>query len=121
MLRPFAILKTSPRLTRVLVSLGDNEVLKAVLPTPSVPPHTRALPLLLESLALWHQAPVHAVLCAAEQDAWSRLGLLDGLGLGRGTVHYTVELREPARGRGQRIEGLGRFDDVRQLALGGVR
>jgi hypothetical protein len=61
------------------------------------------------------------VLCAAEQDAWSRLGLLDGLGLGRGTVHYTVELREPARGRGQRIEGLGRFDDVRQLALGGVR
>jgi hypothetical protein len=121
MFRPTVILKTSPRSTRVLVSLGDDEVLKAVLPSPSTPPHARALPLLLEAMSLWHQTSVHAVLCAAEQASWSRLGLLDGLGLGRDTAHYTVELREPVRGRGQRIAGLGRFDDLRQLVIGGVR
>ena len=121
MLRPIAILKTSPCSTRVLVSLGDDEVLKAVLPRPSAPPHPRALPLLLEAMALWHQASIHTVLCAAEQVSWSRLGLLDGLGLARDAVHYTIELREPGRGRGRRIAGLGRFDDLRQLVLGGVR
>lgn len=121
MSRPTAILKTSPHSTRVLVTLGDDEVLKAVLPSRSVPPHPRALPLLLEAMSLWHQACVHTVLCAAEQVSWSRLGLLDGLGLARDAVHYTVELREPGRGRGRRIEGLGRFDDLRQLVIGGVR
>jgi hypothetical protein len=120
-IRPTAILKTSPRATRVLVRLGDDEVLKAILPAPAPPPHVRALPTLLEAIALWHQAPVRAVLAAAEQESWLRLGLVDPLELGRGTVHYTVELLHRAPGRGQRISGLGSFDDLRQLALRGVR
>jgi hypothetical protein len=119
--RPTAILKTSPRATRVLVRLGDDEVLKAILPAPPMPPHVRALPTLLEALALWHQAPVRAVLSATEPESWFRLGLVEPLELGHGTVHYTVELLHRAPGRGQRITGLGSFEDLRQLELRGVR
>lgn len=120
-IRPTAILKTSPRSTKVLVRLGDDEVLKAILPTPPTPPHVRALPTLLEAISLWHQAPVRAVLSATEQESWFRLGLVDPLELGRGTVHYTVELLHREPGRGQRITGLGSFEALRQLELRGVR
>jgi hypothetical protein len=121
MIRPTAILKANARSLRALVRLDDDEVLKAVLPRLSSLPHPRALPTLLEAVSLWCQAPVRAVLCATEAESWSRLGLLDELELGVDTVHYTVELRDRARGRGQRIAGLGNFDDLRQLVLGGVR
>ena len=121
--RPTVILKTSPRATRVLVQLDDDDVLKAVLRAPSSPPHPRALPSLLEAMALWHQTPVHAVLCANEEESWCRLGLVDDLWLGTDTAHYTVELlpRDCNRERRQRITGLGSFGELRQLALRGVR
>jgi len=102
-IRPTAFLKTSPHSTKILVRLDDDEVLNAVLLTPRTP-HPRALPTLLEAMALWYQVPVHAVLCATEEASWCRLGLLDDLCLSADTVHYTVELRE----RRQRIVGLGR-------------
>lgn len=114
-----AVLKTSPRSTRVLVRLDEDEILKAVLPTPSASPHPRALPTLFEAIALWHQMPLHVVLSAAEEGSWRKLGLLDEFFVAADTVHYTLELRE--RGRGQRIAGLGSFHDLRQLVLGGVR
>lgn len=119
--RPTAILRTTSRSTRVLVRVGPDEVLKAVLPTPSAQPHPRALPLLLESMALWHQAPVHAVLSAVEEESWFWLGLVDAFCAGQDTVHYTVELRLREQVRGLRVAGLGSFDDLRLLALGGVR
>jgi hypothetical protein len=121
-IRPTAFLKTSPHSTKVLVRLDGDEVLKAALLTPRTP-HPRALPTLLEAMALWYQVPVHAVLCATEEASWCRLGLLDDLCLSADTVHYTVELRERERERErrQRIPGLGNFDDLRQLVLGGVR
>jgi hypothetical protein len=119
-IRPMAFLKTGPHSTKILVRLADDEVLKAVLLTTATP-HPRALPTLLEALALWYQVPVHAVLCASEEASWCRLGLLDDLFLSADTVHYTVELRERVRERHQRIAGLGSFDDLRQLVLGGVR
>ena len=118
---PTVILKTSPRSTKVLVRVDDDEVLKAVLLTPSSPPHARALPTLLEAMALWHQTPVRAVLCAREEASWCRLGLLDDLWLSIDTAHYTVECVRRDRERRQRIAGLGSFDDLRQLALRGVR
>jgi hypothetical protein len=49
------------------------------------------------------------------------LSILDDLCLGVDTVHYTVELRHRDRGRRQRLTGLGNFEDLRQLALIGVR
>ena len=119
--RPTVILKTSPRSTKVLVRHHNDEVLKAILQTPSGPPHPRALPTLLETMALWHQTPVHAVLCAREEASWCRLGLLDDMWLSIDTAHYTVELCPRDRGYRQRIAGLGNFDDLRQLALRGVR
>jgi hypothetical protein len=61
------------------------------------------------------------VLSADEEESWFRLGLVDPFGVGPGTVHYTVELRLRARGRGQRVAGLGSFEDLRQLGLGGGR
>lgn len=120
--RPKVILKTSPRATRVLVQLDDDDVLKAVLRTPSSQPHPRALPTLLEAMALWHQTPVHAVLCAREEASWCRLGLIDDMWLGIDTAHYTFEHHPRGdRERRQRIAGFGNFDDLRQLALRGVR
>jgi len=119
-IRPIAVLKTSPRSTKILVRVDDDEVLKAVLLTPTTP-HPRALPTLLEAMALWYQAPVHAVLSATDEASWCRLGLLDELCLSADTVHYTVELRQRDRERRQRIAGLGNFEDLRQLVLGGVR
>jgi len=119
MLQPTAFLKTGPISTKILVHINEDEVLKAILPTTS--PHRRALPTFFEALALWHQAPVHVVLSAAEADSWSRLGLVDELFVSVDTVHYTVELRHPDRERPQRIRGLGSFTDLRQLVLGGVR
>jgi hypothetical protein len=119
-IRPTVFLKTSPHATKVLVRLDDDEVLKAVLLMPRTP-HPRALPTLLEAMALWYQTPVHAVLCATDEASWCRLDLLDDLCLSADTVHYTVELRQRERERRQRIAGLGSFDDLRQLVLGGVR
>ena len=115
-----AILTTNPSVTRILVRADDDVVLKAAL-LPRSWPHRRALPTLLESLALWHQARAHAVICAADLDSWSRLGLVDDLGAAAATIHYAVEVREPGRRRSQRIPGLGSYRDVRQLELGGVR
>jgi hypothetical protein len=120
MIRPTAILKTSPRSTRILVRVHDHDVLKAALmPSPSL--HPRALPTLLEALSLWHQAPVRVVLCAAEAAAWCRLGLLDDLACALDTVHYSVEVRGYWRDPPQRIAGFGDFRDLRRLAAGGER
>ena len=115
-----AILTTNPEVTRILVRADDDVVLKAAL-LPRSWPHRRALPTLLESLALWHQARVRAVISAADLDSWSRLGLVDDLAGAAATIHYAIEVREPGRRRSQRRTGLGSFDDARQLELGGVR
>lgn len=115
-----AILTTTPSVTRILVRADDDVVLKAAL-LPRSWPHRRALPTLLEALALWHQARARAVISAAALDSWSRLGLVDDFGVAAATIHYAVEVREPGSRRSQRIPGLGSFRDVRQLELGGVR
>lgn len=118
--RPIAILKTSERSTRMLIRLGDDDVMKAILPPPPSSPHPRAMATLLEGIALWHQAPVRVVLAAADLDAWYKHGLVDDTWATVDAVHYTVEVRYPDEVR-QRIEGLGSFRDLRQLALGVVR
>ena len=74
MLRPFAILKTSPRLTRVLVSLGDDEVLAiyATLRPGRVTP--AELTALAESLA-GRGLPRCATLVAEAAEVYARRGL----------------------------------------------
>jgi hypothetical protein len=100
--------------------MDDDVVLKAAL-LPFWGPHLRAIPTLLEAIALWHQAPVRAVVSARDVASWSALGLADALDGGVTTAHYTVEMRAPVRERGQRIRGLGSFADAQQLDLAGVR
>lgn len=119
---PVAILTTTPHVTRMLLRMESDVVLKAALLPMLGPPHHRALPTLLEALGLWHQAPVRAVVSARDLDSWSRLGLVEGLDGSMSTLHYTVEARVPVRERGgRRIRGLGSFADVQQLDLCGVR
>ena len=79
---PTALLTTTLEgVTRILVRMDDDVVLKAAL-LPCYwarPPHRRALPSLLEAMALWHQAPVHAVVSARDVASWSALGLAEEL------------------------------------------
>jgi len=57
------VIDPSPTQTRVLLTEGSEEVLKARL-GPASRTHRWAAPMLLEAIALWYQRPVRAVLCA---------------------------------------------------------
>jgi hypothetical protein len=120
-LGPTALLTTTSEVTRILVRMDEDVVLKAALLPCYLGPHRRALPTLLEAMALWHQAPVRAVVSVRDVASWSRLGLAEDLDGGVATAHYTIEMRAPVRERGQRIRGLGSFADAQQLDLCGVR
>jgi hypothetical protein len=104
--------------SRILVTAGTDEILRAVLPAPRQVRHTQAASSFLEALALWLDQRLRVVVSAAEVDATSLLGLTDDFGSpGRG-VYYQVEVveRKPRR-RGKRLAGVGEFRDLRQLSL----
>ena len=111
-------LRPSETATRLLMTCDGDEVLKAIL-TPPTTAHPRAAPTLLEGLALFYQQRLSVVLSVDEADASCVLGLSDGLGLARSTLHYQVEVCEQVR-RGRRLGGLGTFRDLRQLCMRGV-
>ena len=105
--------------TRVIAMAGAREtILKARLSRE--PAHPRALPTLLEAIALWQGRPVRAALVADAPGGLSERGISrdsfpdfgDGL-------HYTLEyvsvLRPPRRRDG--LGGMGDFRDLRQLLL----
>jgi len=117
MLKPRLLLKPTLETTRLYLTVGGNELLAAVLPPPGAGMHPRSVPTVLEGLALWLQRPLSVVLYAADGDDSSALGLSDGFGFGYQTVHYDVEVVDPARRRGR----LGSFADLRRLQLRGVR
>jgi hypothetical protein len=104
--------------TRVLVTEGPDELLRAILP-PVSRLHVRAATTLLEGLSLWLDARLLVVLCAGA-GAGCGLGLTDELGVGMRSLFFDVEVRDRAtrrRRRGQRIRGIGDFADLRQLRL----
>lgn len=112
------MLAPSSRWTRVLLTHGPDELLRAVLPQPSLVRHERAATTFVESLALWLDVALPVVLSVIDRDAPSCLGLTDELGVGRQSIYYRVEVSSPAaRRRGTRIRGVGDFDDLRQLRL----
>ena len=115
MLRPRLICKSSSEVTRLYLTWGATELLRAALPPPGAQ-HPSAAPTLLEGLSLWLQRPLSVVLCADAEETSSALGLCDGFGIGRETLHYEVEVIDPRRRR-----GLGPFSDLRQLSLRGGR
>ena len=116
MQRPRIVIKPSSLKTRLLVTFGDEEVMRAQLPPPTGV-HPRAAQTLCEGLSLWLGRPLSIVLCADAQGTSSALGLCDGFGFGVTTVHYEVEVVDPRRRR----RGLGSFRDLRRLAERGVQ
>lgn len=112
--------------TRVLVMMGQDEVLRASLPPLNQVQHHRAVTTLLEALSLWTDTRLFVALCAADEDRCFWFGLIDELGAGARSVYYAVELlKAPTRRRGRRLQGVADFGDVRQLSLiarsGGAR
>jgi hypothetical protein len=104
--------------TRVLLTHGPDELLRAVLPSPSQVRHERAATSFVESLALWLDAALPVVLSVTDRDAPCCLGLTDELGVGRQSIYYRVEVNAPAaRRRGSRLRGVGDFGDLHQLRL----
>ena len=107
--------------TRILATSGPlATVLKARL-LPSVA-HPRAVPTLLEALALWQGTPVRAALVVDDADGSSatRLGLDAWAGVA-GPPLYEVEYvpRRKPRHR-DALDGMGAFHDLRQMMLSEV-
>lgn len=105
--------------TRVLVSHGPDELLRAILPPPSAVHHEQAAIAFLQGLSLWFDTKLRVVLSVDEREAGFCLGLTDEMGLGVRSVYFDVEVhdRRARRRRGQRIRGVGDFADLRQLSL----
>jgi hypothetical protein len=104
--------------TRVLVQDETGDRMLAQLPPLSSLMHPRALPTLLEALALWCGQAVPVVLSVDESFDWQRHGLSDALDFGIETLFYSIEVvpleRERHRGvRPKRIRGLGSFASER--------
>jgi hypothetical protein len=113
------VLIPSAARTRVLVTAGPDELLRAILPPPSQLQYERATITFLESLALWLNTKLHVVLSVDAKEAGCCLGLTDELGVGVRSLFFEVEVRDrrARRRRGQRIRGIGDFTDARQLRL----
>lgn len=110
----------STKWTRILLTHGPDEILRAVLPPPSQVRHERAAVTLIEGLSLWLDSALPVVLSAGAQDASFWLGLTDEMGTGVHSLFYRVDVVERGghRRRGTRIRGVGDFGDLRrQLCL----
>ncbi len=109
--------------TRILVTDGADELMRAALPTAKHVRHPRAAQMLLEGLALWLDRPVRVALSADDLDGTSFFGLTDDFGCPQPSVYYSVEIVErPVRRRPRKVGGVGDFRDLRQLSLlGGER
>jgi hypothetical protein len=105
--------------TRILAMAGAGKaLLKARLAR--APSHPRALPTLLEAVALWQGAPVRAAVVMPEEPATPNDPFYRDLFLDYGmdplfTVDFVGALRPPREGDG--IPGMGQFRDLRQMLL----
>lgn len=97
--------------TRILVQDASGDRLLARLPSLRCAAHPRALPCLVEALALWCGAKVPVVLFVDERFSWEQNGLSDAFGFGLDTLFFEVEVvpAEPRRGSVKRLIGLGSF------------
>lgn len=115
---PLVTLASRASRTRLLVTVGEDEVLRARLPRLEQVRHEQAVKRLLEGLSLWLDQRLCVALSADEWEDYWRLDLTDELGVGARSVYYAVEVVERHRRyRGTRIRGIGDFREVHQLAL----
>jgi len=104
--------------TRILATAGPQAtVLKARLA--STVHHPRALPTLLEALAMWEGMPVRAAVVVGGSDDSSASRLkLDFLTDLSGAPLYKLEFIDNHRRRHRdQLDGMGEFYDLRQLSL----
>lgn len=105
--------------TRVLVTSGSQEtLLKAKLNTR--PKHPRALPTLLEALALWQGEKVHAALVADAEANTSGTNLFtDCFDVIEPTPLFQLAIVGGPKPRGRRdfIRGMGNFRDLRRVLI----
>lgn len=106
--------------TRLLVTQGDKDIGKVLLP-PAPSAHPRAAVTLLEGLSLFLGERLRVVLCVDERSATAcELGLLDGLGYGERSLFYEVGVAarlshaQRRASRGLRLRGSD-FRDLRRL------
>jgi hypothetical protein len=108
-----------PRDTRVIAIAGPSDtILKARLSRQ--PSHPRALPTLLEAIALWQGVQVHAALCAADRDGASDSSLYRDAFVDFGGPLYTLDWVPAgalARRHRRDIRGVGDFADLRRLLI----
>jgi hypothetical protein len=105
--------------TRILVTAGPNDTLLKARLSPTVQ-HPRAVPTLLEALALWEGAPVRAVVAVDGPGASSATSLcLDSFADFTGGPLYELQFVPWARVCRMRdlLRGMGDFRDLRQLLL----
>jgi hypothetical protein len=100
--------------TRVLAMTASETLLKARLC--AMVQHPRALPTLLEALALWQGMPVRAALVVDSPDGSPGTRLcLDALTEFGAPPLYTVEFVHGRKARHRDdLDGMGRFADLRQ-------
>lgn len=102
--------------TRLLLTHGPEEKLRAVLPPLTHLRHGRAVTTLLEGLALWMDSPLRVVLCANATGVSYWLGLTDAHGVGMRGLFYEVQLVAPRDKRmAAEVHGLGDFEDRHAL------
>jgi hypothetical protein len=108
-MKPVVTLVPSETKTSIVMRVGTDEVLRAVLPPLDRLRHPRAAGTLLEALSLWSDERLCVALCAAAREDFFRFDLTDELGAGVRRVFYAVEVvdREPRRGRRIRLGDVG--------------
>jgi hypothetical protein len=113
---PSLLLWPSATQTRLCLTRGPEEKLRAVLPPLTHLRHGRAVTTVLEGLALWMDAPLRVVLCANATAVSYWLGLTDARGVGMRGLFYDVQLVAPRDKRmAAEVDGLGDFEDMHAL------
>ena len=117
-MNPTLMIAPSTAQTRLLMKYGQQEVLRAVMPSPLFA-HPRAATALLEGLSLWYQKRLSVVLCAGEEvGSSSALGLCDeAFDLPAGNVYYEVGVADIRPRRRRRLGGPGDFRDLLRVSL----
>lgn len=111
-------ISTSNRQTKLLLTEGSDQLMKAILPPSHHARHPRAMQTFLEGLALLLGHSFRVVVSAADLEGTSLFGLTDDFGVSQPNVFYSVEVVEPTQRRGaKQTTGVGDFRDLRQLSL----
>jgi hypothetical protein len=103
---------------RILVTdAGKHPLLKARMTTP--PQHRQALATVLEGLALWEGSPIRAALVVGEPGRCDTSHyhdlFADPCHSPLYTIDYVPTLAAMRRQQRDRVEGMGKFHDLREL------